>query len=400
MPSRRVHRNYMVSFFQKVRDRAAHWIPATGFHFDRPLVVLQSDDWGRVGLRDNEGLEQLRSAGLTLGERPYDFYTLETAEDLTALRAVLDRHRDSSGRAASVVMNFILANLDFAKMIPGGFQQIHMLPLSEGLPKGWSRPGLFEAYREGIAAGAFYPALHGSTHFCRPAMERHLSDSGDWGTLLRTLWRAGTPYIHWRMPWIGYEYWDGDQSPDERFLGAEIQRELIGQTVGAFAKFFTTLPRSACAPGYRANAYTHKAWAQHGIHVAQNGPGTLTPPHLDGHGILQLYRTVVFEPAVDADFSLEASVSQAESCFKRGIPAIVSVHSINFHSSVRDFRTRTIELLDQFLSTLQTKHPDLLYLHDEALYALVNHGSYETSAGSVSVSVTKKKFTKAQVSEN
>ena len=43
-----------------------------GFRFSRPLVLLQSDDWGRVGVRDAEGQEELRAAGLSLGERPYD----------------------------------------------------------------------------------------------------------------------------------------------------------------------------------------------------------------------------------------------------------------------------------------------------------------------------------------
>src|SRR5262249_35717153 len=149
--------------------------------------------------------------------------------------------------------------------------------------------------------------------------------------------------------------------------------------------------------GYRANAHTHRAWAQHGIRVAQNGPGTHIPPHLDRHGILHLYRTVEFEPAVDLSFSLHNSLCQTEECFERGIPAIVSIHAINFHSTVRDFRTRTLELLDQFLSALQTKHPNLLYLHDEDLYELVNKGSYETPQGSVQVNVTQKKFTKASV---
>ena len=31
-------------------------LPIDGFHFDRPLVLVQSDDWARVGLRDQEGL--------------------------------------------------------------------------------------------------------------------------------------------------------------------------------------------------------------------------------------------------------------------------------------------------------------------------------------------------------
>jgi hypothetical protein len=62
--------------------------------FSRPLVILQSDDWGRVGIRDREGLDWLRSRGLRLGERAYDLYTLETAEDVAAVAALLGRHRD------------------------------------------------------------------------------------------------------------------------------------------------------------------------------------------------------------------------------------------------------------------------------------------------------------------
>ena len=67
-----------------------------GLFSPRPLVLLQSDDWGRVGVRDKEGLELLQASGMTLGERPYDFYTLETAEDVIALRDLLSRHRDST----------------------------------------------------------------------------------------------------------------------------------------------------------------------------------------------------------------------------------------------------------------------------------------------------------------
>jgi hypothetical protein len=392
---------------RKLWQRGLDLLPVEGFHFDRPIVVLQSDDWGRAGLRDRWGLEQVAAAGLVLGERPYDFYTLETAEDLAALRAVLRSHHDSAGRSPTLEMNFIVANLnlekmDFEKMSAESFQRIHLLPLAEGLPAGWNRPGLLEAYREGISEGLFYPALHGATHFCRAAIERHLAasdlaGSGERGNLLRTLWKAGTPYIHWRMPWIGYEYWDPEASPDDRFVSAETQRDLIGKAVGDFAKLFSTLPRSACAPGYRANDDTHRAWEQIGIRVAQNGPGAAIPPHFDRHGLLQLYRTVEFEPAVNPDFSLDACLRSAEACFERKIPAIVSVHSINFHSSVKDFRSRTLELLDQFLAALELAHPDVLYLHGEEIYEVVNKGSSETAQGTVSVNVTRKSFSKSRV---
>lgn len=382
---------------RKLWQRGRDLLPIAGFHFDRPLVLLQSDDWGRVGLRDQEGLEQLRSAGLTLGERPYDFYTLETAEDLVALAAVLQRHRDASERNPCVGMNFVPFNLDFAKMQENAFRQIHLLPLAECLPPGWKRPGLLDSYREGIAKGVFHAALHGSTHFCRRAVERNLESSKERADLLRLLWQAGTPYIHWRMPWIGYEYWDPEQPEDERFLSAEAQRDLVGLTVGAFAKLFSTLPRSACAPGYRANDDTHRAWAQHGIRVAQNGSGALVPPHFAQNDILHLYRTVEFEPAVHAEFSVETYLRQTEACFERGIPAIISMHSINFHSTVTDFRTRTLQSLDELFTAIESRHPDLLYLHDEDIFELVNRGSYTSRHGTTRVKVTRKNFTKARV---
>jgi hypothetical protein len=382
----------MLNTLRRVWRRGGSLRPVEGFSFDRPLVVLQSDDWGRAGVRDREGWEELRDLGVNLGERSYDFYSLETAEDIRAVVSRLLRHRDSAGRPACLGMNFIVANVDFTRVCATNFREIHLRTLAEGLPEGWKRPGLFEAYREGISAGVLSPALHGTTHFCRPAAQRYLSDSGERGVLLRKLWNAGVPYIHWRMPWIGFEYWDAEQAGREAFLNAGVQQKLIDSALEGFTKFFSKTPRSACAPGYRANEDTHRRWAKRGIQVAQNGPGSAMPPHFDGNGMLHLYRSMDFEPASGQEFSVEACLRAAEDCFARGLPAIVSVHSINFHSTLKDFRSRTLSLLDEFLAALEAKHPDLLYVRDEDLYDLVNQGKFQSTQSEVRVPVTKRKF--------
>ncbi len=358
-----------------------------GYVFDRPLVLLQSDDWGRLGVRDAEGYAQLQAAGVSLGENPYDFYTLETCQDISAVHDLLTRHHDSTGRSPCLGMNFVLANVDFPKTIATGFQQIHLCPLNQGLPGDWSRPGLLESYRQGVAEGVFYPALHGLTHFCRRAVEYCLAEDGERGTLLRTLWAAQTPYIYWRMPWIGYEYWNPEPTPKAGFLSAEEQQGLIGQAAKLFTDAFSVPPSSACAPGYRANHDTHQAWAECGVRVAQNGSGTLSPPQMDECGILNLYRAIDFEPAVHAHFSVERCVHLAEESFARGVPAIVSVHSINFHSSLKDFRGPTLHALDQFLAELEAKYPNLLYVHDGDMFDIVTRGKYESVRGAVSVGV-------------
>ena len=360
------------------------------FRFDRPLLLLQSDDWGRVGVRDREGLEQLRAAGVELGEKPYDFYTLETCEDIENLREVLSRHHDTTGRSPSVVMNFIVGNLDFEKMAAADFREVILRPLSSGLPGHWSRPGLFDAYRRGIDDGVFYPALHGISHFCREAVQRALSGPSERLELLHALWRAETPYIYWRMPWVGYEYWDPDRAPEERFLPRETQNVHVKAAADAFSQMFGKRAESACAPGYRADRNTHSAWVRAGIKTCQNGPGRLTGPYFDESGILNLHRSVNFEPATDGeDFSLEGCVRSVAECFERGIPAIVSVHSINFHSSLRDFRSASLQLLDRFLISLESKYPDLLYVNDGDLYSLVQHGSYRSGERDVPVRVTQ-----------
>ena len=73
------------------------------------------------------------------------------------------------------------------------------------------------------------------------------------------------------------------------------------------------------------------------------------------------------------------------------------MHAINFHSTVRDSRSSTLRFLAEFLSAVEAKHSDLLYLHDEDLYELVNQGSYRTPGGSVHVNVTRRNFTIAKL---
>ncbi len=333
-----------------------------GLRFDRPLLLFQSDDWGRVGVRDREGWGELGAAGVHLGESPYDFYSLETADDVAALGDLLRRHRDSVGNHPSMVMNFITANVDFDRALVAGACEIPLVPLSDGLPGKWRRPHLFEAYRQGIEAAVFFPALHGLTHCCAKAVAREFNAGGERAESIRKMWAAQTPYIYWRMPWIGYEYWDRELEPERRFLSLDEQRSAINRAVESYRAFFGAAPFSACAPGYRANADTRTAWFDSGIHVSQNGPNRRAP-YFDERGMLHTFRTVEMEPAI-ARVDLQKLGNDVEACFSRGIPAIVSIHSINFHSTIRDFRGPTLALLDEFLRVLTKKWPNLLYLND------------------------------------
>lgn len=378
----------MINFFKNLRPVRKE---QQSFTFSRPLVLLHSDDWGRVGVRDREGFELLRSQGIRLGERPYDLYSLETAEDVAAVTGLLQRHRDASGRSACLMMNTCAANLDFPKMRQEGFRRVILKSLIKGLPGAWSRPGLFDAYKAGIKAGVLQPALHGITHFCEAAVLSALESKGDRAELVLKLWQAETPYIFWRMPWVGYEFWNPGE-PNEKFLDARRQRELIVQGFQLLSLLFGAKPLSACAPGYRANANTHRAWAEVGIRVAVNGTGDgIRAPHMDEFGLLHVYRNVDLEPS-EHDSEVAKYVELAGMCFARGLPLIISIHSINFHSTLKDFRSSSIAVLDELLSALESKYPDLLYASDEDLYRMVTKGQLADGSQKVKVSTTQQSW--------
>jgi hypothetical protein len=362
-------------------------VPANpGLRFDRPLLVLQSDDWGRVGVRDREGAEELSAKGINLGEKPYDSYSLETAEDLQALSEVLRRHRDSAGRSPSIVMNFIMANVDFQASLGAGGGHVSLKPLTEGLPGSWHRPQLFEAYRQGVGERLFLPALHGLTHFCDKAISRELEVDERRAQLVRTFWQAQTPYIHWRMPWIGYEYWD-PEAKRSQFLSLNDQRTAIRRTTDIYRTFFGASASSACAPGYRTNSDTRQAWFESGIRVVQNGPGGQWVPYLDQRGMLHTFRNIEMEPAT-TKCGLTDLMPPIERCFASGVPAVVSIHSINFHSTIQDFRTPTLALLDEFLTAVEKKWPNVLYVHDADLLHIATEGVYFAGSENVRVAVT------------
>jgi hypothetical protein len=361
---------------------------AAGFVFSRPLVAIQSDDWGRLGVRDREGYENLRSKGVKLGEHPYDLYSLETAEDVGSLAAMLSKHHDSVGRSPCVVTNFCTANLDFKKMKAHGFKHIEVLPLAQEFPGSWSRPGLFEAYRAGIREGVFFPGMHGLTHFCPVSIENALTKGGERAQLLHTFWKAETPYIYWRMPWIGYEYWNPER-PHAGFLSAELQTVQIEKARACFSAFFGNLPISACAPGYRANRDTRNAWHKAGIRIVQNGPASgMTAPHIDAAGTLQLSRTIDFEPS-QRELEIDKYLQIAGNYFARGLPVIISTHSINFHSTLHDFRTPTLAALDSLLTALELRYPELLYVHDQDIYHIVTEGILHSRNEEIAVSAKR-----------
>src|SRR5262249_29204107 len=91
-------------------------------------------------------------------------------------------------------------------------------------------------------------------------------------------------------------------------------------------------------------------------------------------------------------FSLPSAFEIARQCLASSLPLVISVHAINFQSSLRDFRRITLDHLHRLLNTLEEEYPALCYIHDVDLWQIVHYGKYDHASGTVTVSARNRRF--------
>lgn len=331
----------------------------------RPMVLIQSDDWGRVGLHDVGSLHKVREMGYKVGESPWDFYGLETTEDLQALRGTLEAARDHDGAPACMVANFVLANPDLRRMVDKGYRQRYWVELGQGFPPPWREPRLLEAYQALINAGVFYPALHGFSHFNESIWRAALNDAdSELGRRARALVENDIPYLASLTPEFNFAL-VARHGGQEIFRSNAEQEAWVKEGVRSFVDAFGRSPVSTCAPGYRCNGTTYNQWRAASIKVAQTAESRL--PYME-KGILVLSRNVFFEPVLDADCTVEKALIRAEKIIQAGLPVIISSHSINYMQRHLGRAQYGRDSLSKLLDGLLDRFPKLRFANDESVW--------------------------------
>jgi hypothetical protein len=324
----------------------------------RPIAIIESDDWGRSGLPSLASLEQLKAAGVPIGVSPWDFYGIESEEDVIELGNTLLKHRDCDGRPACITANFIVANADIERMRRENFETFYAIPISSGGPQG--NATLLPAYQRNVKAGVFYPGLHGFTHFNAIALMNLLKEPSIRGNWMRQLAEHGVPYLASLTPECNFalvERRDGR----EFFLSRRDQARWVEAGIRTFEEVFEQRPTTTCAPGYRADAATFQVWRRNGIESAQfNGGQGIT----SSKGIICLERNVSLEPALDNSQDVGTALEAARDAVQRGLPIILCSHSINYISRYLQYATKGRRQLSEILYALLETFPNLRFASD------------------------------------
>jgi len=341
-------------------------------------VALESDDWGLCGfVPDSSALPLLDREALDPGRFPpvYWHSTLEDSAAVAALSAVLAGHSGRDGLPAVLQPNYILASLAYAAGETAGWQ-VHELP---DLMPAYARPGLWQAVRAAQSAGVWQPELHGRWHY-DPGRRKAAVGSG--AAAVRDA--AGAQILPfpgseaaWELgPWRGLDT-----------VAAELDRNLT-----VFADLFGSRPRSIMAPDYVWDDRHERLWRDRGITIIQGhreqrrdawrGHAGRAAKLLSRtwrrwvhHDRVYLERNGIFEPAQHDDPAAvtHEAIAAVAAAWRRGEPAILEVHRINFVHLDAALAAAGRQELDRLLAAVAAGGP--LFVADREVAALQRWGT-------------------------
>lgn len=314
-----------------------------------PVLVIESDDWG---------------AGM-----------LSQAAALDALRALLGRHSDHTGRHPVMTLGVVLAIADTEAIRATAGHEYLRITLDDA-----RQAPVLAALRAGIADGVFVPQLHGMEHYWPPAVmaaaqtDRRVA-----------VWLAGNSLPRTEdLPSPLQSRWTAAAVLPSLPLSIPEINEAAAHETGVFQRIFGMPAQVAVPTTFVWNDAVERAWAAHGVrcivtpgtrHEYRNAQGR---PAGDGRyilngergqdGVLYVVRDQYFEPALGhrAEQGLAALARQTA----RARPTLLETHRFNFMGEPADAAFHELERL---LSEACIAYPALRFLSTQEIAEAMAH---------------------------
>lgn len=360
-----------------------NFINIPGWHTNRKIVVIESDDWGSIRMPSKAVYEHLLSEGVRVDKDPYcRFDSLASEEDLTALFDVLTTVRDKNGRHAVITADAVVANPDFEKIKESGFKEYFYEPFTETLKRYPKHEKAFQIWKEGMDNGIFHPQFHGREHLNVKKWLQNLL-AGDKTTLM------AFDYCTFGLskkvdPDVSNYMGAFNSGLDEDIEGYE---KILTEGLGIFEKKIGYKSESFIATQYTWSPRIEPILAANGIKYLQ-GMVSQRIPLDDDHsfayknnnfcgkkaksGLIYLMRNCFFEPSQGGP-SAQACLERVKTAFRWHKPAIISMHRLNVIGCIDEKnRTNNLAQLKWLLGEIVKMYPDVEFMSSDELGELID----------------------------
>lgn len=355
-----------------------------GWHTNRKIIVIESDDWGSIRMPSREVYNKLLNKGYPVDKCVYNRNDcLESNEDLELLFNVLLKFKDLKGNHPVITANTIVANPDFNKIRESKFSSYSYEVFINTLLRYPNSDKVYDLYKKGIDLRIFIPQFHGREHV----------NTTNWIEALKRRDYSALEIFDYGMFTVHKpnniscrkEFLDSfGTHTSEEFYG---MAEAIDDGLNIFEKLFGYRSRSFIATCYIWHPEVEKYLYSGGVrHIQSSRVQKIPQLGFDSYDIMRLYtgkknklgqvytcRNVIFEPAENPDKDwVDSALKEISLAFTLKKPAIVSAHRVNFIGSIHEEnRSRNLQLFEELLNRVLQKWPDVEFMNSEQLGKLI-----------------------------
>jgi hypothetical protein len=304
----------------------------------RPVLIIESDDWG-AGPSDQ-------------------------SEALGSIAQLLAGFKDCDGRHPLMTLGIVLASADGERIRATGNYQRQLISTS-------THGSLLETINNGVDAGVFDIQLHGLEHYWPSAlMEASQCDE----SVMAWLQRAPFSLTEDLPSPLQSRWVNAVSLPAEPINDREVLQAVREET-SDFEAVFGSVPGVAVPPTFIWNECVEKGWAAGGVNVVvtpgrryesrgdDGQPSAAGDPVYNGqptgNGMVYMVRNSYFEPSMG--HMAEQAMAALDLKTGLGQPALLETHRFNFLGSI-DKKNRSVQELKRFLEQALAAYPNVAFI--------------------------------------
>lgn len=353
-----------------------------GWHTNRKIVIIESDDWGSIRMPSKKILQSLISKGIKIDDNDnWQLDCLESKEDIEDLFLILSKYKDTNGNYPIFTFNTVMGNPDFNKIKKSNYKKFYYEHFFDSYKRYYGQD-LKMIWNEGIEKGLIKPQFHAREHLNASLWLKDLRnglentkiafDYGFFGLVTETSSENKQHYLA--------AYWA--DNPEELAFVKYATKEGLDY----FEKTFGFKSKTFVACNYIWPKEIDPLLKINGVLHLQTQRGRLQPSFNKKHKTLRHYtgqknslgqfytvRNVKFEPFENLKIDwVNQSMGEIQNAFFWRKPAIISTHRINYVGGIsRKHRDYNLKLLDQLLQNILKKWPDVEFLSSDQLVSLI-----------------------------
>lgn len=355
-----------------------------GYHTNRKIVVVESDDWGSIRMPSKQVYEKLMQDNIPVNKLAImRVDSLASESDLESLFEVLLSVKDKNGNPAKFTANTIVANPDFEKIKASNYKEYYYEPFTTTLSRYPEHSNSFELWKKGIALNVFRPQFHGREHLnVIRWMDALRQNTGN----ARYCFELGMYDLSIEPRTTQDSYVDALNYKNKSEL--IYQKNALIEGLELFEQIFGYHSTTFIAPCYIWDSELNQTLVAQKVRTIQGGAFQLIPTgssvnvfkkkfHYTGqknnYNQTYLVRNVLFEPSIsNNDEIVEAVLNKIDLLFKLKKPAIISSHRLNYIGFIdKKNRERNLMILDKLLKTILKRWPDVEFMSSDELSDLI-----------------------------